>query len=358
MYRENAERERYRKQSFSLKDFVKGLGLRVEIAEMSAAQLARVSQLTFRTNQFNLTTIRRSEREIESFLMRGNAHCLVVTAADRFGDYGLVGVVLYEAEADRCKVDTLLLSCRVLGRGVEHALVARLGQQAVDEGKAFVEFAYRATARNAPAFAFISSIGGEVRNADATSWVFLADRLARVEYDPDEDRPIDDHPTGAHPESPGRRPRWALDSADRSDRLQRIAEELYDIERLAKAIDEFRAGAQAPEADGSAIPRDGVERTLVDIWKKVLGRPRIGMNDNFFDVGGTSLRAVQVIAAIKKELRQSLSIASLFECPTVTLLAAKLGARSVAGAGTDTIVAAAERGRQRRYHKTRRRSAS
>ena len=48
------------------------------------------------------------------------------------------------------------------------------------------------------------------------------------------------------------------------------------------------------------------------------------MNDNFFEAGGTSLRAVQVIAMIKKELKQTLSIVSLFECPTVTLLAAKL----------------------------------
>ena len=60
----------------------------------------------------------------------------------------------------------------------------------------------------------------------------------------------------------------------------------------------------------------------------MLGRPRIGMNDNFFEVGGTSLRAVQVIAMIKKELNQTLSIVSLFECPTVTLLAAKLSAAS------------------------------
>ena len=55
---------------------------------------------------------------------------------------------------------------------------------------------------------------------------------------------------------------------------------------------------------------------------------RVGLNDNFFEAGGTSLRAVQVIAMIKKELNQTLSIVSLFECPTVTLLAAKLSAAS------------------------------
>ena len=135
MYQENAERQQYREQSLSLKDFIKGLQLRVDIADATAEQLGRVSQLTFRTNQFNFTTVRRSESEIRNFLEREDAKCLVVRVTDRFGDYGLVGVVMYEAEADRYKVDTLLLSCRVLGRGVEHALVSRLGQRAVNEGK-------------------------------------------------------------------------------------------------------------------------------------------------------------------------------------------------------------------------------
>ena len=62
MYQEDAERQQFREQSLSLKDFIKGLQLRVEIARGDATtQLARVSQLTFRTNQFNFTTIRRSE---------------------------------------------------------------------------------------------------------------------------------------------------------------------------------------------------------------------------------------------------------------------------------------------------------
>ena len=118
-----------------MKDFVKGLQLRVEITEATADQLGRVSQQTFRTNQFNFTTIRRSENEIKKFLKREHASCLVVRVVDRFGDYGLVGVLMYETEAERYKVDTLLLSCRVLGRGVEHALVSRLAQRAVKEEK-------------------------------------------------------------------------------------------------------------------------------------------------------------------------------------------------------------------------------
>ena len=89
----------------------------------------------------------------------------------------------------------------------------------------------------------------------------------------------------------------------------------------------------------------------------MLGRPRIGMNDNFFEAGGTSLRAVQVIAMIKKELNQTLSIVSLFECPTVTLLAARLSATSGESQGEPPNAAAAQRGRQRRYNTLRRKAS-
>ena len=83
-----------------------------------------------------------------------------------------------------------------------------------------------------------------------------------------------------------------------------------------------------------------------------MGR-RIGINDNFFDVGGTSLRAVQVIATIKRELKHSLSIVTLFECPTVTLLAAKLAAASGEPRGRTSAAAAAARGERRRNVKRR-----
>jgi len=362
MYQESAKRERYREQTVSLKDFVEGLQLRVEIAEATEDQLGRISQLTFRTNQFNFTTIRRSESEIKTFLKREGTHCLTVCVADRFGDYGLVGVLMYESEAVRYKVDTLLLSCRVLGRGVEHALVSRLGQLAIEEGKRLVEFTYLPTGRNLPALEFITSIGDPHRDEAGTSWIFTAEDLAGVEYDPDENpddkAPIArEAPATANPEKPAPRAAWGFSVADRSERLQRIGESLYDIDRLAKAIEEYRLGRQALDATAELTPGGTLEAALANIWKKVLGRPRIGMNDNFFEAGGTSLKAVQVIAMIKKELKQTLSIVSLFECPTVTLLAAKLNEKSgEAGVGTPTAEAAL-RGQRRRYKVTRQHAA-
>ncbi len=358
MYLESTRRERYREQTFSLKDFIKGLELRVEIAEATEEQLRRVSQLTLRTNQFNFTTIRRSEEEIRAFLNREHATCLAVRVADRFGDYGLVGALMYEAEAERYKVDTFLLSCRVLGRGVEHALVSRLGQMAVKEGKRFVEFGYVPTAKNLPALEFITRIGDQYRSDTGTSWTIPADQLASVAYDPDLAAPIQSEEEEAvDPAKSALRARSAFDLTDRPERLQQIGEELYDIERLASAIEKFRVGQQPLATRADATPGSTLETKLANIWGKVLGRPRIAVNENFFEAGGTSLRAVQVIAMIKKELNQSLSIVSLFECPTVALLAAKLNAATEETRADTATAAAAQRGQQRRYNTLGRRAS-
>ena len=353
LYRENADRERFREKAPSLKEFIAGLGLRIDFADAAAADISRVSQLTFRTNQFNLTTIRRSEREISEFLQREGARCTVVRVADRFGDYGLVGVVMYEIAADRYKVDTFLLSCRVLGRGVEHSVLRHLGQQVARDAIGSVELTFRQTDKNLPAAEFLESIGTKYRNSDGSCWTFPAEYLASMEYNPDEQ-------TGSRSSSPAAgtpreslpQPAAAFGMASDSGRLQRIGEQLYEVGSIAKAIERFRLGLQGASS-AEIKPGDTPQTVLMKIWQKVLGRPQVGINENFFEAGGTSLKAVQVLAMIKRELKQSLSIASIFECPTIALLAAKLSGATDAPRSDERVAGAALRGRQRRYKTAR-----
>ena len=355
MYQENAQRESFRAQAPSLKDFLAGLLVRVEMAEATEDQLSRISQLTFRTSQFNFTTIRRSASEIREFLKRGNTGCLVVRVADRFGDYGLVGVVLYETEADRLKLDTFLLSCRVLGRGVEHTVLSRIGQRATSSGKKFVELTCLPTERNLPAREFVSSLGDQYRNKTGESWLFPAEYLAGLQYNPDEkSRRANDKPATANGEKPPLPQASGFGISARSELLQRIGEELYDASRVAKAIGEFRLRTGGFDQVAETEPSSWLETVILNIWRKVLGRRGIGLNVNFFEAGGTSLKAVQVIAMIRKEVKQNLSIISLFECPTVRLLAARLSATAGSPSSEPSATGAALRGQRRRSRAMRR----
>ena len=114
------------RRAASLEDFMASAGCTSLYPSRSPeSKVPRVAQLTQRTNQFNLTTVRRTEAEVQA-LAGGDVYTAEVS--DRFGDYGLVGVVICRQRARRVLyVDTFLLSCRVLGRGVEHRVAAFLG---------------------------------------------------------------------------------------------------------------------------------------------------------------------------------------------------------------------------------------
>ena len=144
----------------------------MEISELTPEHVERVAQLTQRTNQFNVTTIRRTEAEIQRLGQDTSLECLTVKVSDRFGDYGLVGVILFAGQPDALRVDTFLLSCRVLGRGVEHRMLARLGEIAQSRGLAHVEMPYLPTPKNKLALDFLNSVGADFKEENAEGWLF------------------------------------------------------------------------------------------------------------------------------------------------------------------------------------------
>jgi FkbH-like protein/FkbM family methyltransferase len=347
---ENAQREKYRGQVSTLKDFINGLQLRVDIFAPESDQFGRISQLTLRTNQFNFTTIRRSESDIARFLESEEGHGLAVEVSDRFGDYGLIGLLLYHDKGDRYDVDTFLLSCRVLGRGVEHEILAHLSRLALEHGKQSVNFRFQPTSKNQPAWEFIQSVGaGFMRKTDnGITFEFPAAKLASLRYDPDA-RLVED---GCSEENHPTKPEPATGSAGvvtfsgRSGKFQKIAGELAGVKEICAAMETNRlraaGGRETPAAD--ELPAT-LARKILGIWRRAIGNPRIGMDDNFIEAGGTSLKAVQVVAALRRELQLQLSIVNIFECPTVRLLCAKLEPGSVENKSAEE---ARERGARRK----------
>ena len=157
MYKQEMERVRFQTQALTIDKFLEGLNLQVTISQPAPSQLPRLAQLTQRTNQFNFTTVRRTEAEIQQILTAG-LECRVVDVRDRFGDYGLVGAMIFRASGDVLKVDTFLLSCRVLNRGVEHRMLNELGKIALERDLLTVHATVVATKKNQPARDFLEKV--------------------------------------------------------------------------------------------------------------------------------------------------------------------------------------------------------
>lgn len=123
-YQEEGQRRAASTEALSKTDFLADLGIAITVSPAKPKQLDRVATLIARTNQFNLTTPRYTPAEIANFRERPDALLLVLEGGDRFGSYGLVGVALIlHSEEAAATIDTFLMSCRVLGRGIESAFL-------------------------------------------------------------------------------------------------------------------------------------------------------------------------------------------------------------------------------------------
>jgi FkbH-like protein len=121
-------------QAASMEEFLEGLEMRARIAPFDELRLPRIAQLVNKTNQFNLTTRRYSETELRRFSEDDRYVHLCLELRDRFADHGLVAVLIARQAGDALDIDTFLMSCRVIGRTVEAAMLDRLCREAVRRG--------------------------------------------------------------------------------------------------------------------------------------------------------------------------------------------------------------------------------
>lgn len=167
-YRRRRERGALRAGSGSYEEFLRALDVSVGLGPPRRHEFARVSQLTLRTNQFNLTGGGHTQDELALQAAAPGRLLLVARSADRFGDNGLVGAVLGTIAEGVLRLDGMWLSCRVLGRGVEQACLAVLLARARELGLAAVSARYVPTARNHRVRDFYPSCGFTREAPDGT----------------------------------------------------------------------------------------------------------------------------------------------------------------------------------------------
>jgi FkbH-like protein len=172
MYQSQREREQLEQNITSREDFYRSLQQEADISPVTKANLARIAQLTNKTNQFNLTTRRYSEQQISELASKPGWDCYSIRVRDRFGDNGLVGVAILHQQGDVAEIDTFLLSCRVIGRTVESVFLSFLASQARSKGAHQLTGWFLPTKKNAPARNFYPEHGFTAahQNGDGTLW--------------------------------------------------------------------------------------------------------------------------------------------------------------------------------------------
>jgi FkbH-like protein len=159
MVQVEAHRKTAASQTVSHEEFLQSLELSVRVFQPGEAQVGRVTQLINKTNQFNLTTIRRDEAAVAQLVSSDAHRVYAAEVSDRFGGYGLVAVAVVDCAPEAWELDSFLMSCRVLRRGVEDAIVQVIADDAVAAGAHALRGRYVPTAKNAQVSTFYSDRG-------------------------------------------------------------------------------------------------------------------------------------------------------------------------------------------------------
>ncbi|MCB1701862.1 MAG: HAD-IIIC family phosphatase [Pseudomonadales bacterium] len=169
----------------SVEDFIRSLEQVITVTRNNRQEVSRISQLTQRTNQFNMATVRLEESEVAQWMSDPACAVFSISVADKLGDSGLVGLAFVKDLGERWNIENFLMSCRILGREIETDFMTFLAHEAIRAGKTGLEAVFIASRKNEPFANFYADKGftGQAAGAGTVSYSrLLGDSDASAEY--------------------------------------------------------------------------------------------------------------------------------------------------------------------------------
>ena len=314
-YQVEARRADFRDEFVSLRDFLSNLQLRITFASIGEDNIERAAQLTQRTNQFNCSLKRQTVNELKNTLTGPARFGYLVDVSDKFGDYGFVGLLYGDHRDSVLHVNAFMLSCRALGRGVERAMMRKLGELAAESNCSKVSVKFIPGPRNQPAADFLNGIA--MRDAQDSSptechFEFRPATLSNLD-------PLEATANERGTSSANRAPTATDGVSNHSQTYNQIANQYRSV---AQIVDRLHKTAGPRSIDQPLVPpRDDVEQRISAICREVMHLQEVGVTDALKDLGATSLHIVQIHSRLVRELGYELSITELYTLPSIRTIA-------------------------------------
>lgn len=299
-----------------LERFLVEVGFSVSIAAYTPDDWTRVLQLSHRATQWNISPQSDQALVLNTLTAHGSVYCL--RAEDRHGKYGLIGVIGGELDGATYKVRFCVLSCRALGKQVEFAILRYIGSIACSITCKKVELELIPTKRNNYLQKVLERVGFQV-TAVEDRMKFAIDPHVLVSAF--EERPygfgllgegIPADSSGNEMEEASENPASLEATSAAAEGLSDIAMHLNCGDALLRRLLAVR-GSPLNANRPIVLPRTPTESEVVGIWRSVTGIHEISIDDDFFDLQADSLRAVEILARVKRRFGVELPIDMLFE---------------------------------------------
>ncbi len=169
MYRQEHDRHVLESTTKNLDEYLKKLDIKVKVRLADKFSIPRISQLSLKTNQFNLTTKRYQEEEIKKFVKDDKMVVGYTEVEDKFGKSGITNIFIIKKNNEEWILDTFLLSCRIIGRGIEEGILGKIIEMGGKEGVKKIKAKFIPTQKNKPAENFLSDYGFQ---KEGENWIF------------------------------------------------------------------------------------------------------------------------------------------------------------------------------------------
>ncbi|WP_029463741.1 hypothetical protein [Rickettsiella massiliensis] len=261
----------------SLSQFINDLQLEVQLLELTMdpsqiEQLKRAAELTRKTNQFNCTTGRYTDKQLQQLL--NSSKVVILHIKDNERNYGLKGVIIFKIKNTALEVLNFLLSCEVLGRGAEHRILNELGLIAKKYNVPFIKFAFIPTDRNEPAKNFLANVCDPVLNEEGliTHFNISAESACLVKYDTTQSFAKYKKEKTLNTVEKKKKSENSIDYLTLANNLSTI-EQIQSCLKIARRKNFIDTHFIAPE--------NSLEKKLVNLWEETLGISGLGCTDNF-----------------------------------------------------------------------------
>ncbi|MCJ8270925.1 MAG: condensation domain-containing protein, partial [Psychrosphaera sp.] len=288
-----------------------------------------------RTNQFNLNTQRRSEKELMA-LGQDNFELWLVKASDRFGQYGWVGLVIFEVTENTLNVDSFILSCRVLARKVEHAIFAALKQQVKGVGSLSCDFI--ASAKNQPIKRFLDEMNWDrevekdqqihlemaIANIPPMDESLIFEQLRQFPVVTEKAEPVHnvdkivDKSVERRNTSKPKQPALQYELSNESAFHHRpYYQALFASNADALQVLPYQEIANRDVENEYVAAQTELEQAQVELWQDLLKVSNIGVLDYFFQLGGHSLLATRLLSGAYQNHQVKITLKDFFDNATI-----------------------------------------
>ncbi len=314
---------------FDIEDFYQSNDLCVELLPCVKENVERVEHVFESVKDFNFTGTCYDKEALLKMTEEKNKLLFGIRVEDRFGNYGIAGALAGDRAGSIFVVDNLLLNCRILGKKVEYHVLRQLAERLQELELTHVELHYDTNGRNEMAAGFIQELSGE------PSEKILAGKVMRLEVqrlltfaaekiEAKKEKKLMDHKNQKDPF------RFIHDFFEnKTEEKQEILKMMEGKPDIATIMEEMRKASVRRRDEDMADyvePRTETEKKVANLWKEILNLDKVGVYDNFFQIGGTSLMAAQLIIKFQMEFGMIFPVRIFFDNSSVEQMAAYIDA--------------------------------